>query len=750
MKITGRLLPFALLAVFLAGKNVQAEVAVGTPVLGPAPHNKIQPAVAGNGQDFFVVWRDARTGNSEEILGSRVSAEGVVLDPTGIRLGSAPVAQSPRVLWAGDSWFVIWNTQSSQDPAGHLWLTRVNRDGSIAAPPRVIANGHSMQGSYAAANGSRVVALYHVLVDVRTTIRAVVLDTSGNTVADHQLAPSDIGRYYLSIAASSSGFLAVWNSFPTAQSQIEGVRLDATGKPLDAQPRLLATSYDPELASDGTNFLLIARNPTNPNSLTVGARAVRADLLQVGSVQPLPSGEALYTPSVLRVGSDYLVVARRVTGTLSTIEATRLDEEGAVVAQSEALATFEQPSLDPEPVAAANGQDLLVVWIEQDPNFVDATVRAQLVSAASLTPRGSAFTVTASAPLQESAAIAFDGHNHLVVWRERTGLYATRVTLDGRSLDGRGLQLTAAYPGDPRVVFDGTQYVVAWTEPRTGPSGDTRGVVARFVAPQTGSLSPALRIATYPGMQVALATNGESTLLAWSGGFESRNVYAIRIGRESQQFEGVPVLLSPPGQVAENPAAAWNGSTFLVAWSEFDLEADLDVVFYVPVRIRGTRVSTAFAPLDPASILLADAPGSDGAPALASAGTEWLLSWASNEIRIRRIAATGTPEGTPEGRVVAAAGDRPAVTFDGARYVLAWRNQDEIHLAYVTPAGVPSGSQVLRIAPEQAGSPVGVSAINRGVASVVYTRVSWAPEHGGVSRVFLQNVTQGMKSRSVR
>jgi hypothetical protein len=170
------------------------------------------------------------------------------------------------------------------------------------------------------------------------------------------------------------------------------------------------------------------------------------------------------------------------------------------------------------------------------------------------------------------------------------------------------------------------------------------------------------------------------------------------------------------------------------------------------------RVGGSLEQLDPAPVLLADVPDTyDGAPALAASPDGWMLAWNNGaegntgNIRVRRIAANGTPAGDLSGTVIGSGNsERPAITFDGARYAVAWRDPDEVHLSYVTPAGVPTAPRLVHTAEDQTSASVAIATINRGVAAVVYTHVSWAPEHAGVSRVFLQNVTQGMKSRTVR
>jgi hypothetical protein len=74
---------------------------------------------------------------------------------------------------------------------------------------------------------------------------------------------------------------------------------------------------------------------------------------------------------------------------------------------------------------------------------------------------------------QYSAAVAFDGTDHLVVWEDdrdfRHDIYGARVKADGTRPDQTGFLVSMDYQGKlwpeaPTVAFNGTDYLVAWDD----------------------------------------------------------------------------------------------------------------------------------------------------------------------------------------------------------------------------------------------------------------------------------------------
>lgn len=736
--------PALLFTVFAASAQVRSvgEFAVAAPEIASAPYAKGTPAVAGNGNEYFAVWRDSRSGRTESLIGARISATGQLLDPVGIHI--ADFADASRVIWSGDAWLVVWSVSRASEHSAVV-ASRISRDG-VVLDTKTIAQGSSQLGSILTTNGSRTVVLY-TRSTTRSEIRAAVLDLQANVVADHQLAPPDADRYHLSITTVGNEFFAAWNNTSAAtQGTIEGIRLDAAGTPIGTR-RLLGSGYDPEVTSSGSDLLVLFRHRSN-DSLIWSTRQVRGDLQAFASPRILPRGGELFEPRLVRSGNGYVVIAQQLGPTAYQVTATRLDSAGLPIDdEPRALASLPPQGIAPMPVAATNGSNLLAVYIAG--TLVNQEVRAQLVDAGTLAAKGAEVTLSRSARLQITPAVASSGTNQLVVWREPGGIFASRIAPDGRPLDGPGFFVggsrTVTYPS---VVFDGKSYVVAWSD-----QGGT-GIVVRFIDPQT-TLGPELRA---PGAwsQVAMATSGEATIILWTEYDDGkRRIYGMRVGRDSQRVEIGRTPISPADHEADGAAISWNGREFLVAWLELVEFEDGGIIPYpsvVPARIRGTRLSPALAVHDPIAPVFADAPG-DGPPKLAALDGDWLLVWTADDyttVRARRIGRGLALYGDAAGLNLGL-GKEPAVTSDGSRFIVAQRDgyNSNLTVTYLTRDLVQTGRLTFD-AGNTAIPRLALAPAQDGLTALVYSRISHAPEHGGVERTFLRLLAQAKKPRAVR
>src|SRR3954470_4731406 len=101
---------------------ISPEQPISEPVFAPAAGNQQTLAVASNGTIGFAVWFDQRGGHTD-LYGSRIDANGVSLDPTGILIATGVTGGT--IIWNGSE-FVAVSQRGSDDT-----FTFVTPEGAI-------------------------------------------------------------------------------------------------------------------------------------------------------------------------------------------------------------------------------------------------------------------------------------------------------------------------------------------------------------------------------------------------------------------------------------------------------------------------------------------------------------------------------------------------------------------------------------------------------------------------------------------
>jgi hypothetical protein len=328
------------------------------------------------------------------------------------------------------------------------------------------------------------------------------------------------------------------------------------------------------------------------------------------------------------------------------------------------------------PAAASNGTTTLVVWSDARSGVSD-------IYGARLTPAGivldpAGIPVSIAANTQSEPAVACDGARYLVVWADRradtSDIYATRVTADGRVLDPDGIVVSAGtdFQGDPAVTFDGTNYVVVWSDMRGGNS-DIYG--ARVARDGTVLDTSGLALVANSAEQFAPAVVYDRTnvLLVWE---DTRSdlfgdIYGARISSEGAVLDSSGFPISGATSWQGSPAVALGDTDMLVVWHDARTSWFTDVY--------GARVTSAGEVLDPAGIGISTVENYQWFPRVAFDGTNYLVVWQDEHghglIFGGRVGSDGSVL-DPQGFIVGAAEDMasPAVAFDGTHNAVVWND----------------------------------------------------------------------------
>lgn len=718
------------------------ERPVGDVIIGPAPYTNGPTSVASDGDGFFVVWRDTRDG--DVILANRIAHDGTVIE-SGIevvRSAETAPTSDPKVFWTGHSYAVFWKTRtySHGSPSWSVWVARYNRDGILVDGRHMVVERlrelHSV-----AFNGTHFLLSYLDPFGLRP--RAWLLDVDAKPVehlllADVEVFPGSV----LSSTARGSEFIVAWEGWdPEVWDIVNAIRVDGNGDVQGSLTRIGEGRY-PQLASDGTSYLLLSKH--RYESEPWQSRIVSGDLSQSSAPRIVPNTNAFNAPSVLWHRDRYLVMNR---------ELLMLDREGN--AMSEVAPLLSDPAQRTfSPTAAANaGSRLLIAWTSCCFGNADTAALARLYDGQPPVPSTPNVLLSASANRQLDPDIAHSRFGELVVWRERDGVYATRVDGFGVSVDGRGIELSRDLTtGAPRVAFNGTDYVVTWREQNS--------VEVRFISPTAGLRAERIHIeATGFTGNVGLAVIADTAYVAWT----TDRLWLLRIDGETRAADGVALAVSPENVWVTDATIASNGSQLLAAWHEVTYSAGYPYGWATEIvgNTWAARVAANMTLLDTAPLYVGS--NGDAYPheiGIASNGSDWLLSWLADaydhethataqKVVARRVLQNGTLEGNKP--VAVGTGVASSLLWTGTDYAIVRKDdQARLHFGNIASTGaVAIQNEREIVATESTQERIGLAMI-AGRPAMVYARMSRAPEHGNVERVFLRLMPGAPKRRAVR
>ena len=326
-----------------------------------------------------------------------------------------------------------------------------------------------------------------------------------------------------------------------------------------------------------------------------------------------------------------------------------------------------------DPALATNGSSSLVVWEDErsDGEIYGARVGSD---GEVLDPAGIRIS-----PLQQSAnnpVVAWDGTNYFVAWDTYDQINGARVTPSGEVLDRPPIVISNAPNGvtQPAVAWNGVNYLVAWTDYRS----QREKVFGARVGSDGVVLDPAgIPISAHSMGQEdpTVASDGENWFVAWTDNRTADDgVFATRVSGAGVVLDPTGIELSTALNTQYAPSAAWNGTTYLVAWQDTRLSWDPD--------IYASRVSSEGAVLDPGGIAVSTAENDQRLPAVARSGDRFVVVWQDDrhdwetDIYGARIDTDGTVL-DPAGIAISLADDfqfQPSIASWGMLSLIAWQD----------------------------------------------------------------------------
>jgi hypothetical protein len=650
------------------------------------------PSVASNGTDFLVTWDDMpRDQGGPSIQSVRVrGADGAVLGPARVLRDDFPANYSSAVASDGSNYLVVWKGYQfscDRSPWGY----------QCGYSPRIY--------------GARVSA------------------TDGSSIPTHLLSWGVTPDDPLHVTYGGGNYLVTLSGWNVATARVRA----SDGTVLDSAPRpYVAGGRYPVTAFDGSRFLVVWT--TSGGELRAGRLGQDGAVLDPGGFS-VGEGNAVTPANVLFDGSDYRVTWEQQGQQLARqLKGVRVKPEGRTVRESEAvLVETRYPRTDltgGRPALAALGRGRFLLGYMQFAAPPSTALHAKLKVVEDMPP-GTACTQDA----QCQSGFCVDG----VCCDSRCGggsandCQACSVAVGG-AVDGtcgavraRVVCRPSAVACDVAEVCNGTRLSCPADEPPASVpdlSGDKCEDTPCEVAHYLASLGPG---SLDPSIGKSLQHKAESACLS----FQSGDTHAMQVQLRALSHEvraqagrklsasvantllaalsglfrpnacvpsqstapAEPTLVSlSPAPTAQGPlvsqeislplsisngdqqgvVAASAGDITLVVWSETDPYGYED--------IRGVRVRKSDgALLDAIPLCIACTPAIEQAPAVASNGTDFLVTW--NHMQqgppfIKGVRVRGS-DGAVLGPAHQFSPDSPAhwasaVASNGSDYLVAW------------------------------------------------------------------------------
>lgn len=672
----------------------QSEFLIDSTFIGGiAADNQLFPSVGFDGMNYLVVWTDVRSSQSSDIFGTRIAPDGTILDSCGIAITTAPGDQLlPSIAFDGVNYFVVWTSNYG------IYGARINQEGHVLDSDSIIlATSYARSGPCVAYDGENYLVVWKrlgSLVGKRVSPSGVVLDSLPITITTSCYSGTP------SIAYGSSNYFVVWqdwrNYWTTDSTDIYGARVSPRGIVLDTAGVAISTEWNhqssPSVAYDGRNFFTVW---DDYGGEIYGARINQSGvLLDTAGIQIASFGSM--HPAVT-YGFGYYFVAWQYSYHLV---GARIDTSGVVVDTSSI--PIAQGILGYElgyPSVIDGSANYYVVWHKEDAAYFDIYGTA-VTQAGQVVNPGGILLSTSVANTQWNSAVAFDGTNYLVVWTDDRfnqygfgKIYGRRVSSFGVLDSTIPISTGSVYfrKDFPAVAFGDTNYLVAWqVYGENHNQWDIRGVLVNLdgvVHP------PEILIAThyaaferYP----AIAFDDTNYLVVWERNSGYGNIEAARVNQNGTVLDSVPIAIATNYYSEMSPAVAFDGTNYLIVWED---ERD-----WASSDIYATRISRSGTILDSGGIRISREDVCRD-PAVAFDGNNYFVVWQSDnldDIYGTRVSPSGTVIDSIDILIIHTTwyDYHPRVVFDGENYVIIWEYQSSTY-KYILGARVDTSGTVV-------------------------------------------------------
>jgi hypothetical protein len=669
--------------------TVGSQTAVDSPVAGYSGASAREPAVAYNGTNWLVVWRDnRRSSDDSDIFGARIAADGSVLDPNGIAIGTAAGNQTlPAVTFANNKYVVAWES------AGDIIAATVTSNGVVAQLGAVAATGAVETEPSFAPHGNNPVLVFQSDAGISASRYSGTAFAAPFAISAAGTSPAGAGN-------PAGGYLIAWSEgaiaanlrgqLLTAGGALDGAAFDiSAGNGVQSDPSASWTGTDYVVAFTNTNTDIYATRVTTAGVVSdthlEDMVAIGGKVISAAAGNQVASSTSCNAAGCLVVWSD----RRNLAANGADIYAQRTDAALALQGGEIVVANPIWPQTAPAVTSgAANGW--FAIWADERTGGPPAAIGSR-ISAVGAVQDASGIVANRNRNAQVEPAYARSPAFQLAVWSDSrtfgSQVRAVRYDNGGTKLDANGVALSnnAAHQSTPATAFDGTNFLVVWDDGRN-PSHDIFA----------GRFSTAGATLDGTGIPVATAANDQLVPdVASSGAGVSLVVWQDRRNSTTTGFDIYGAIVTSAGTVTvadiaicdvagdqNRPAVTYDpvNAVFVVAWSDVRNAGDADVF--------AARVSTAGAVLDAGGVQVSSAANGQFSPDIAHSGTQLLVTWDdrrtdNGDIYGARLTAAGAltvldPAGLAINTSVNAQSTPTSIGMANGQWVVVWTDERNI------------------------------------------------------------------------
>jgi hypothetical protein len=435
----------------------EGENVVGGTLINEDINYQETPSISCRNSDCLVAWQDKRNlaATSFDVYAQRL---GPALTPDGpvIAVSTAPLSQlQPRVLGAGDEYMVVWrDARAGQNSALRIGSTRITAqgvadpDGVVVSRGRVSEQGPTLvhAGQWLALAWSDSRGLWgddlklSRLNDAAERLDVYALPVSGAPFAQAEIATASVGDDLVSVWSDNR------NGFDTdlymTRMNLEGALIDGENLISPIEP---GQDVAPKIVSSATGALVVWLRVRGESKDIHGALIDASGQVSAPFVICGASGEQGHPVAVFDPESNQYVVAwqDRRSGTFD-IYASRVTTNG-VVLDADGVRVTTNSASQHSPRIANIGRKLIIVYQDQRNGNWDIYA-TRLVLEEALTVVEPDIAVTSDPAPQSAPNVATDGVGFVVTWNDERDVLVNKIDVWARAIDHNGIPLATEIP----------------------------------------------------------------------------------------------------------------------------------------------------------------------------------------------------------------------------------------------------------------------------------------------------------------